>query len=101
VRIILGETLDNQHKLIKGYRDLSKTEIDLMNAVKTKAEEVRALLCQITDHLYEQEGSAYNDDDEMGRLSEAEPGHWLLKAGDDLQTGFMKLTRAIAQPTTF
>lgn len=26
--------MDNQHKKIKGYRDLSQAEIDLMNEVK-------------------------------------------------------------------
>ena len=29
--------MDNQHKLIKGYRDLSEQEIDLMNRIKTHA----------------------------------------------------------------
>lgn len=26
--------MDNQHKIISGYRDLSQTEIDLMNKIK-------------------------------------------------------------------
>ena len=30
--------MNNQHKQIKGYRDLSQTEIDLMNEGKSLAE---------------------------------------------------------------
>lgn len=36
--------MDNQHKQIKGYRDLSQTEIDMMNDGKRLAELVGAWL---------------------------------------------------------
>ena len=36
--------MDNQHKKIKGYRDLSQTEIDDMNQIKGKAAEVGELI---------------------------------------------------------
>lgn len=36
--------MDNQHKKITGYRDLSQQEIDAMNAVKAKAEEAGSLI---------------------------------------------------------
>ena len=36
--------MDNQHKKIKGYRDLSEAEIDLMNRIKDHAENTRLLL---------------------------------------------------------
>jgi len=43
--IIKGENiLDNQHKKIKGYRDLSQEEIDLMNKAKKMAEQVGELV---------------------------------------------------------
>lgn len=32
--------MDNQHKKIKGYRDLSQEEIDLMNRIKEKGQEL-------------------------------------------------------------
>jgi flagellar biosynthesis regulator FlaF len=73
--------MDNQHKKISGYRDLSQAEIDLMNAVKAKAEEVRELL-----------------DSVRGLNIDA---RWWAIAQTDLQKGFMALTRSIAQPTTF
>lgn len=73
--------MDNQHKLIKGYRDLSQAEIDAMNAIKAKAEEVGALI-------------------EQARAAGADP-RWLAIAQTDLQKGFMALVRAVAKPTTF
>lgn len=35
--------MDNQHKHIKGYRDLSAAEIDLMNRIKAKGAELISL----------------------------------------------------------
>ena len=74
--------MDNQHKLIKGYRDLSQAEVMAMNACKELAAKV---------------GS------EIETL-EAQPGidkRWLAIAKTDIQKGFMSLVRSIAQPTTF
>jgi len=39
--------MENQHKKITGYRDLSQTEIDLMNQIKGLAEAVG----QLTDAM--------------------------------------------------
>ena len=74
--------MDNQHRKIAGYRELSQTEIDHMNAVKAKAEEVGELIDQLaaTDGLDQR---------------------WVGIARTHLQQGFMAAVRAIAQPTTF
>ena len=77
-----GKLLDNQHKLIKGYRDLSQAEIDLMNAVKEKANELGKVIEQL----------------------ELEPQldqRWVAEAKTHLQIGIMLAVRSIAQPTTF
>ncbi len=74
--------MDNQHKKIKGYRELSQEEIDLMNKIKLKAEECRELV---------EELHRYNDVD----------GRWVSIGTTDLQTGFMALVRSVAQPETF
>lgn len=74
--------MDNQHKHITGYRDLSAEEIALMNEVKAKAQEVGALVEKL----------------------KASPGldqRWVSIGCTELQQGFMALTRAVAQPTTF
>ena len=74
--------MDNQHKKIKGYRDLSQEEIDLMNIIKHKAEEVG----EIIDTL---RPNAFIDQ------------RWLAIAQTDLQKGFMALVRCVAKPESF
>lgn len=83
--------MDNQHKLIKGYRDLTQGEIDIMNKIKAKAEEVGELLNSISW------GNPSGGEPEAGF---ADP-RWYAIAKTDLQTGFMALVRSIAKPTTF
>lgn len=41
--------MDNQHKKIKGYRDLSQSEIDAMNSVKAFEADGAALLRQLSE----------------------------------------------------
>lgn len=94
--------MDNQHKLIKGYRDLSQAEIDLMNEVKAKAEEVGELVQRVVanmEAIYENLPDQENE--ESLRVIKAGPYRWVESGKEDLQVGFMKLVRSIAQPTTF
>lgn len=74
--------VDNQHQKIKGYRDLSQEEIDLMNEGKALAEQVR---------VFTEKVQANADTDKR----------WLAIGITDLQKGFMAITRSIAKPTTF
>ena len=74
--------MDNQHKLIKGYRDLSQSEIDLMNKAKALAEQVGDLVAEI-------------------KSIDSTDARWVSIGVTDLQRGFMSLIRGIAQPTTF
>lgn len=74
--------MDNQHKMIKGYRDLSQEEIDLMNKAKQLAEQVGLLVEEIINN-------------------ESTDKRWVNIGKTDLQKGFMSLIRAVAQPTTF
>lgn len=73
--------MDNQHRKISGYRELSQEEIDLMNEVKHEAERVGHLLDRLR---------AKNLD-----------MRWLSIGQTHLQQGFMAVTRAIAQPNSF
>jgi hypothetical protein len=95
--------MQNQHEKIKGYRDLSQHEIDLMNAIKTAGEKLDQLCGLVDDHLAAQFTAAHQAKGagEIDRLSSAAPSSWLNDARRDLQVGVMKLTRAVAQPTTF
>lgn len=103
--------MENQHRLIKGYRELGAEEIALMNESKELAEKVGALVRTIDEHVTKLTMKAIDASnfrgqepavqEEVSRLYEAEPQEWVKEAKKTLQTGFMQLNRAIAQPTTF
>lgn len=76
--------MDNQHRHIKGYRELNEAEIAAMNAIKEKGEELGALL-----------------DSLQNRPAVAIDGRWLSIGRTHLQQGLMAVTRAIAQPSSF
>lgn len=42
--------MDNQHRIIKGYRELSQEEIDAMNAVKAEGERLGFLIEELKDN---------------------------------------------------
>lgn len=74
--------MDNQHRQIKGYRELSQAEIDLMNEVKARGVDLGALV----DAL---------------RANPNLDQRWVAIGATQLQQGLMALTRAVAQPTFF
>lgn len=74
--------MDNQHKHIKGYRDLSKEEIDMMNEGKALAQQVGEWIKKL-------------------ETTEGLDQRFVAIGKTDLQKGFMCAIRAIAQPTTF
>ena len=87
--------MDNQHKKITGYRDLSQAEIDLMNKIKAKAKELKVLIDEADTTLFELKDPAINQDglDDVQR--------YLELARTNLQQGFMWFVRAVARPQTF
>jgi hypothetical protein len=74
--------MDNQHRQIKGYRELSQEEINLMNEIKLTGVELGALVQKL-------------------RAIPALDQRWISIGATDLQTGLMALTRGVAQPTFF
>jgi hypothetical protein len=74
--------MDNQHKLIKGYRDLSEEEIRAMNEVKAQGEALGTLVDKL-------------------KANASLDQRWVEIAQDHLQQGIMAAVRSIAQPTTF
>lgn len=83
--------MENQHKKIKGYRDLSQEEIDLMNEGKELAELCGAYAGKLEDLAYCRIAQENVEID----------GHWMKLGKDHLQQGFMCLIRSIAKPETF
>lgn len=74
--------VDNQHKKITGYRDLSQAEIDLMNECKELSQKCGELCSK------------------LHRAADLDQ-RWITIGATDLQKGFMSVIRGIAQPTTF
>lgn len=74
--------MENQHRQIKGYRELTQEEIDLMNRVK----ETGILLGELVEAL-----DAHPETDKR----------WVSIGRTHLQEGLMALTRSVAKPTFF
>ena len=74
--------MDNQHRKIKGYRELNQDEIDTMNEVKAMGVKLGELVEKLE-----------NNKDLDQRLIES--------GKTDLQKGLMALTRSIARPEFF
>ena len=74
--------MENQHRQIKGYGELTQEEINLMNEVKQKGVEL--------GDLFEKLEKIENIDK-----------RWLSIGKTDLQKGLMATTRAIARPDFF
>lgn len=102
--------MDNQHRKISGYRELSQAEIDLMNRIKKAGDELLALAeeliltldaavkAKLDAALDQAEESA--EVGEYNRFCDAEPHRWARIGKTDIQTGVMALVRAVAQPTS-
>ena len=103
--------MENQHRHVDGYRELTPAELALMNEVKAKGRELEALfgkLSALTPRLRDNallNGSAAYQTAE-GLALEA-PGavwvdaRWLAIGRTELQQGLMAWTRAIARPEGF
>lgn len=103
--------MENQHRKIAGYRELSQEEVDLMNRIKAKGTELLQLHAELSGLLSQSQIDRYNAVDnalnsdqaalaqaELDRFSAAEPFRWASIGKTDIQTGIMALVRAVAQP---
>lgn len=75
--------MDNQHREIKGYRELNEEEIAAMNEVKMKGVELEQLISKLEE------------------TSLGVDKRWVAIGKTHLQQGLMALTRSIAKPTFF
>jgi len=72
--------MENQHRKIKGYRELDQTEVDAMNRIKELGVKIGEIFDQLPDDV---------------------DGRWVSIGKTQLQQGLMALTRAIAKPDFF
>ena len=87
--------MENQHRQIKGYRDLNQAEIDLMNEIKAKGAELGALVQRLRDYGI--------DTSQPASTQPPSPldQRWISIGATHLQQGLMALTRGVARPTFF
>lgn len=109
--------MDNQHRQIAGYRELTQEEIDLMNRIKAKGAELLALADELRGRLdtdleakqyaaakaqlgtgFDIWSGASDEAQEYRRFYQAEPRRWAEIGRTDIQTGIMAMVRAVAQP---
>lgn len=104
--------MENQHRQIKGYRELSQAEIDLMNQIKAKGEELRELIKKIeavvTPPLQAIEAVTDGTSTELvaghqQTISEEadNPTFWLRWADSSFRAGIMYAVRSVAQPNSY
>lgn len=74
--------MDNQHKKIKGYRELSQVEIDLMNRIKEQGACLELMIADL---------------DNLGSTDTV----WLQQAEMQLKQGIMSAVRCVAKPQSF
>lgn len=98
--------MDNQHQKISGYRELTQTEIDLMNEIKALGPVIEAVCSKVREHIKVQRARCVNSmnvetQGEEMRLDDAEPEKWMEMGKGTFKVGLMYLTRSVAQPTSF
>lgn len=81
-RIMYDRIVEHRTANIVGYRNLTAEEIELVNEVKRKAEDVSDLLRRV------------------GVSGLCDP-RWLGAGTLDIQKGFMEVVRSITRPTSF
>ena len=74
--------MENQHRHIKGYRELTPEDIKLMNEVKEKGAELGKLI------------------EKLNMMPETDK-RWLEIGKTNIQQGLMAVTRAITTPNFF
>lgn len=106
--------MENQHRKIAGYRELTQEEVNLMNRIKQKGAELLELQKELVSKLNMDGDDKFSDahnaekrtdssftpeGEELRRFNDAEPLRWASIGKTDIQTGIMALIRAIAQPS--
>ena len=95
--------MENQHRKIKGYRELDEAEIAMMNRIKKFGEDYKQLLGDTEAMLLRKwrELDAAGDKEAMQDYTDSNPFIWLSRAMQTGSESIMFAVRAVARPTTF
>ncbi len=83
--------MENQHRQIKGYRELDQAEIDLMNEIKQQGVALNDLVQKLRNYGV---GQPFTPEQHLDQ-------RWISIGATHLQEGLMALTRGVARPTFF
>lgn len=93
--------MENQHREIKGYRELSQAEVDLMNQVKAHAEGCNDLIKKLAQMNSLRFRGTVDGVPFEASIANGDSNRWAAIGKTQLQQGYMALVRAIALPSTF
>ena len=88
--------MENQHREIKGYRELNAAEIALMNEIKQHGVALGELVAKLRALPTNPQGEF----EQREGMATVDP-RWVSIGATELQQGLMALTRAVAKPTFF
>ena len=100
--------MENQHRHIAGYRELTEDEISLINEIKKKGDDLGEFLAGVANTKFSYEVLSMvtvSMDAEKKRTEYREPaspdGRWVAIARTHFQEGLMALVRSVAKPESF
>jgi hypothetical protein len=85
--------MENQHEAIKGYRDLSQEEVDLMNLIKQKGSELEELCVML--------GARARLDSDLNSPEYRDAARWVAIGKTHMQEGLQAWVRSVARPESF
>lgn len=88
--------MENQHRHIKGYRELTLLEVEKMNDVKTLAAQAGDLILSLRVQYLQMPTQTTT-----AQAEREEALRWITAAEMQMQQAFMAVTRSIARPTNF
>lgn len=86
--------MENQHRKIKGYRELSQEEVVLMNLIKDQGEALGVTIEKLRE-------LRCDNKDGLNPIKLLESADAMYNAEQQLKTGIMWLVRSVALPNSF
>ena len=95
--------MQDQHKKIKGYRDLTQEEVDLMNEIKGHGQVTKNLIAKVRKmRKVNEENDTYGNPPTHLTQSQLDRSATCLDNAEvTLQTGMMWFVRSVALPEGF
>lgn len=85
--------MENQHEQIKGYRQFTPEEINLINLIKQKGDELEELCVML--------GAQAQLNEEINSPEYRDAPRWVAVGKTHIQQGLMAWTRSVGRPESF